>query len=141
MQVVTALLADFVSVREGLLFVVGGGVTRVYRDEFPAPMGVMLALQVELRRNEMQRPHELQIDIIDTDGAMIAQLQGGFQMEAGPDHEIQEPGVVSAVLDLRGVGLPHPGWYTVNILVNGESRRELGFRVGPRPAAGALPGS
>ena len=38
MQVVTALLCDYASVREGLLNILGGGVNRLWRAELPAPL-------------------------------------------------------------------------------------------------------
>jgi glutamate-5-semialdehyde dehydrogenase len=40
MDVTTAMLADFAQVREGLLFVSSGGITRCYREQLPAPLGV-----------------------------------------------------------------------------------------------------
>ena len=44
MDIRVATLCDFAQVREGLLFVSSAGITRVYRESFPAPIGVMLAL-------------------------------------------------------------------------------------------------
>ena len=48
MEVTTAMLSDFAQVREGLLFVSSGGITRCYREQLPAPLGVHLATQQAL---------------------------------------------------------------------------------------------
>lgn len=47
MQLASAILCDFAQVREGLLFVSGGGITRIWRETFPAAAGVSLALVFE----------------------------------------------------------------------------------------------
>ena len=40
MRLETALLSDHASVRDGLLFVVAGGITRVWRSQLPAPLNL-----------------------------------------------------------------------------------------------------
>ena len=40
MTISTAILCDFAEVRDNLLFVVAGGVTRLFRAEWPGPMNV-----------------------------------------------------------------------------------------------------
>jgi len=46
------MLADFASVRDGLLFVVGGGVKVVYLPALPAPLPLTLAGLVEIGQAE-----------------------------------------------------------------------------------------
>lgn len=134
-QVNTALLCDFAETRDHLLFMVAAGITRVVRTEYPAPLGVCLALLLELHRSERDRPHELVINLINADGVSIAKVQAGFQASAGPDTDVHEPSFLPVALDLRNVGLPAQGWYSAEININGEHKRTLSFRVGPRPEA------
>ncbi len=133
MQVNSAILCDFAEVRENLLFVVAGGVTRLWRTDHPAAMGVCLALVLELHRMERDRPHELEVDVIDADGATVAKIQGGFQQATGPDTEVTETTFFPFTFDLRAVGILHPGWHSIEISVDGHHERSLRFRVGPPP--------
>lgn len=136
MQVAAAFLCDAASVREGLLHVLGGGITRLWRQEFPAPLGVSVAILLELHRQELDRPHELNIVIMGEDGQSIAEVKGGFQVPAGPVLEVHEGQLVPMTLDLRVAALPSAGPYTVDISVDGEHRRSLHFSA--RPASELL---
>lgn len=132
MEISTALICDFAQVREGLLIVASGGVTRMYRDEFPAPMNVMLALVISLDQIEMQSPHELRVAIISNDGAEIASIVGGFQL-ANPLLEVGEQGNAPVVLDLRQVGVTAHGAYDVKIYLDSQHQQTLTFYVVPLP--------
>src|SRR5207302_949196 len=68
MQVVTALLCDYASVREGLLNILGGGVNRLWRAELPAPLNLSMALMVDLHPQEVGSSHDLQVAVQDDDG-------------------------------------------------------------------------
>jgi hypothetical protein len=134
-RVNTAILCDFAEVRENLLFIMAGGITRLWRAEWPGAMNVCLALVVELEHGDRERPHELDVQIIDADGALQARIQGGFQQAAGPDTDIHETTFFPFVFDLRPVGLPHAGWYTIMINLDGEGDRLLGVKAEVRPDA------
>lgn len=136
MQVASAFLCDAASVREGLLHVLGGGITRLWRQEFPAPLGVSIALLLELHRQELDRPHELNIIIMGEDGQQIAEVKGGFQAPASPTLELHEGQLIPMTLDLGGAELPAAGAYTVDISIDGEHRRSLHFSA--RPASELL---
>jgi hypothetical protein len=56
MRIIAGVLCDYAEVREGLLTIVSAGITRLWRAELPAPMGVFLALQVEVEANERPFP-------------------------------------------------------------------------------------
>lgn len=133
MRVSTAILCDFAEVREGLLFVVAGGVTRLFREEWPGPMNVCLALIAELDRTERERPHELDVEIIDADGVSVARIRGGFQQGPGPDTDIHEITFFPFTFDLRQVGIAHPGWYSIGIQIDEGHMHTLRFRAGPPP--------
>lgn len=133
MDVTTAILCDFAQVREGLLFVASGGVSAMWRDSFPAPFGVCLALVIEMDSIEGQRPHALEVFILDQDGGEAAALKAGLQA-------IQPPSGTSVIqaplsIDLRAVGLPTPGPYEIRVYLDGQHRRTLHTNVnlGPPP--------
>ena len=91
MDVTTAMLADFAQVREGLLFVASGGVTRCYRDQLPAPLGVFLATVLELDRLEAERVHEVHVVVVDEDGQQLAEIAGEIQLGATAADDQREP--------------------------------------------------
>lgn len=130
MKVVSALLCDAASVRQGLLFVLGGGITRLWRTEYPAELGASLAMMLEMHQMELSRPHEIDVLVQGEDGAELARAKGGFQLDGG-DFEVGEPALVPFVLDLHRVGLPSLGTYTVEIAVDGQHQHSL--RVSARP--------
>lgn len=127
MQVTAAFLCDAASVREGLLHVLGGGITRLWRQEFPGPLGVSVALLLELHRQELDRPHELNIIVMGEDGQQVAEVKGGFQAPASPNLEVHERQLIPMTLDLRAAEVPAAGAYTVDISIDGEHRRSLRF--------------
>jgi predicted dienelactone hydrolase len=143
MRVGAAFLCDSAETREGLLFVLGAGVSRIWRPDMPAPMGVCLGMIIELHRDERDRPHEFEVRIHSEDGQEIAKAAGGFQVDAeGSDLEVHEMATVPIALDFRSVPLPAFGPYSVEITINGEHRRSLGFSVRPvadRPRIGVVP--
>ena len=77
MRIIAGVLCDYAEVREGLLTIVSAGITRLWRAELPAPMGVFLALQVEVEANERPFPHELEVAITGPSGKATGKVTGG----------------------------------------------------------------
>lgn len=136
---VDAILCDSAKVREGLLHLLGGGITRLWRDSFPSPMTVDLALVLTLTTAERQHSHTLNIEIRGSDGEQIANINGKFEMtgQPGPTVEVWEEVQLPLVVPLQGIQLPTQGEYRIEVLIDNQSVRSLGFRAGPRPPAPA----
>ena len=102
-------------------------------------MNTCLAIVLELDRNERDRLHELDVQIIDADGILIARIQGAFQQTAGPEVDIHEITFFPFTFDLRQVVIPHAGWYSIGISIDGEAAQTVRFRavVVPAPPAEA----
>ena len=126
-ELTTALLCDHAQVRDGLLFVLSGGVSRVMRDSFPAAMGTCLALVLELDRIEAERAHQLEIVVVGEDGEDVARMEAEVSVEstsaAKPAEAIQMPFAV----DLRAAGIGKPGAYEIRVYVDGQHQRTLQF--------------
>ena len=131
MQVAAAFLCDSATVREGLLHSLGGGINRLWRDDFPAPVNAALALMFELHRQETDRPHELDVQVMGEDGEMVAAVKGGFQAPRHQMLELHEPQMVALVLPLHQVGLPKVGRYQIDIRVDSQHLRSITFAVRP----------
>jgi hypothetical protein len=122
-----ALLCDAASARDGLLFVLGGGVTRLFRPEYPAPLGVALALRVMVHPTEGAKPHVCEARLIAEDGQTV----GGFEIEFGiANPNAGRPGEeLSAVfaLPLQGLPLPGAGAYSFELLIDGVHQASVPF--------------
>ncbi|HEY7439214.1 MAG TPA: hypothetical protein VIC35_07440 [Acidimicrobiia bacterium] len=124
MEVTTAMLADFAQVREGLLFVASGGVTRCYREALPAPLGVYFAMVLELERLEAEAAREVRVVVVDEDGQELAEIAGEIQLGA-PELMIGENLNVPITFDLRNVPIERYGSIEVRLYVDTELRRTL----------------
>jgi hypothetical protein len=124
MDVTTAMLADFAQVREGLLFVASGGVTRCYRDQLPAPLNVYLATVLELDRIEAEKVHELHVVVVDEDGQQLAEIAGEIQL-GSTQMMINENLNVPIVFDLRNVPVERYGSIEIRLYIAREHRRTL----------------
>lgn len=135
MRISTALLCDAATVREGLLHILGGGVSVMGRAEFPAPMLVQLAILIHQHPTELGQDHVLDVVVQNVDGARVAEasVQWSTPAAAIPGfRELAQP----VVLPLQDIGLPQPGAYSVELLINGHHEASVGFEVvtGPLPA-------
>lgn len=137
---VDALLCDFATVREGMLHILGGGVSRVWREQFPAPLGLTLAMLLALEPAEARHPHKLRIVLQDVDGASVAELDGQFGIQAGPGSKPGEQVAMPLVLNLHTVQIPKAGEYSLEVLLDGLVVRSMPFRAAPpaeQPEAGS----
>lgn len=128
MEITTAMLADFAQVREGLLFVSSGGITRCYREELPAPLGVFLAVVLQLDRVEAERTHELEVILVDEDGGELARIAGEIQI-GEPQLLLNESLNLPITFDLRNIPVERFGNVEARFYVAGELRATLGLWV------------
>ena len=129
-RVASALLCDAATVREGLLHILGGGITRLHRAEFPAPMQVTLVAQVVLTPTEIQFAHDVAALIQTEDGDIVVQANG--HLDAGDPTPMLEPGesvILPLVINLHGVVVPRPGGYSIEVSVDDVHQTSLTFRA------------
>ena len=130
----SALLCDFAQVREGLLFVLSGGITRVYRADLPGTLGVKAAVVVEIGFAEVERVHQLVVSVKHAGTAQeLGRLTTGFQA-AG----VLEPGeslYVPLVVDLAAVPVRDYGAHDVQVSVDGAVPAQLTIYVSAQKEA------
>jgi hypothetical protein len=133
----TALLCDAATVREGLLHVLGGGVTRAGRPAWPAPLALTLALRILVHPTEAGQPHQLVVRLQGADGQEVARVDIEFAVN---DDGTLEPGEhASLPLPIpmpEQVQLPEPGRYSFEILIDGIHQVSVPFlahETGPMP--------
>lgn len=132
MEIRVATICDFAQVREGLLSVLSAGITRIWNKQYPAPLGVMIALILEINPSDTLVPQEVRIRVENEDGAQLAEASGGSQMKPGPGHDPGELLVLPSVIDFRNLPIPAPGRYQIVIdpMSEGIDPTVLAFRAG-----------
>ncbi len=133
---IEALACDAVTVREGLLHILGGGVGALWRDSYPAPLNVDLALLLTLHPSEAAEDHQLRIILQDTDGKQIAQLDVTFMVNpptVGLAQVVPAGQMVRVPLavPMKAFAIPAPGLYSIEVLVDKQHRRSLPLTAMP----------
>src|SRR5579862_3770405 len=121
----------------------GGGVSVLYRERYPAPLGVVLVMQLAFHVQEANSSHMLRVDVTDADGhpvfpAVEGRMVVGDPPPPGPlrQRPITSPSRVPLPADAM---LPHPGVYQINILVDGRLMKSLPFAAVDQPPWWFLP--
>ena len=138
MHVDCALICDYVTVREGLLHVLGGGVSRIWRTAYPGPLGAGLALRIVVHPSEFDADHKIAVLLNDDDGHKLAEIGSDFHITPEMRRGI-EPGEEFAVnmpLNLPMIAIPRVGDYVFDILIDGQHQRSVPFKAkaGPAPS-------
>lgn len=127
LDLVTLTLCDFANVREGLLNVMSGGITRIQQNGgFPSAIDAHLAMVVYVHPHRISEHHTCRVSVRYPDTAeMIAQVQVEFQ---GAAHVNPGEGLnVPIVLPLRGIGFEHPGQVDLSVNLNDQPAGLLSF--------------
>jgi hypothetical protein len=115
-------------VREQLLHILGGGITRVAREEYPAPLGMALALRVMLHPTEVDASHKLRVLLQDEDGKPVAEIGAEFGIQdVGEDVQPGEEISLALPLLLYDLPLPAPGAYSFELLIDGIHQTAVPF--------------
>jgi hypothetical protein len=128
MRIDCALLCDAATVREGLLHVLGGGVTRVTRQGYPAPLGLTVALRILVHPTEAGRQHKLDVRLQGADGQQIMEVNVEFGMNEPGDLQPGEEASLPIPLNLPPeLRLPSPGTYSFELLIDGIHQQSVPF--------------
>ena len=130
-----ALLANYAEVRDGLVFVTGGGIDTVQTPELPAILNATILVRLLLHRTEANKPHALELEITDEDGRTVAKVQAGVNVGLNPDMPLgwDLPSVVA--LNIHGLRLEKEGRYAVEISADNVHLRTLNLRTKINPNA------
>lgn len=137
MEVEYSFLADGAQTSsDGKLFVLGGGIDRIFAANFPTTHPyISLVLKLKLDPSECDREHGLEIELWDPDGNPIGgKVSGKF---TGKRAERGEDSFIQLVLNMLGVKFPSAGDYAFKILVDGHHIKTLPLHVVKRsPSTG-----
>jgi hypothetical protein len=124
------MLADYATVREGLLNVLGAGITKLFRDPLPAPMGVVVAILLQPMDNaDLMTPHNLEVIIThvgnDEESAVAKAV---MTMNAGTVATGPLP-TLPVVVPLQSVPITATGVHQITVKLDGEAAETIEFEV------------
>ncbi|MDH3225766.1 MAG: hypothetical protein OEM67_01585 [Thermoleophilia bacterium] len=133
MKVDTALLCDAVSIREGLLHILGGGITRIWVEQFPAAINATLALRVLIGSDEAESPQGINLLVQGPDGEELGSFNLDFGVNApeGADAAGEVP--IPLAIPMQQVQLPAPGSYSIEVKVGDTIARSVRLEAAHRP--------
>jgi hypothetical protein len=130
-QLKTLVLCDFAQIREGLLFVQSGGLTRLLAPTFPAMFNCHVGCLVYLPPDEAGAAHEMVMKVKAAETAtLIATVQVALHETAPPPGLAPGEGrQVPIVVPLGAVAFPSPGEYDLHVDLDDQFAGDLSFRV------------
>lgn len=135
MKVTLALLADYANVSEEGKLNVLGIFDQITTAVLPAlhPQA-HLVLRFEASAPEQGKSKDLRIELIDADGRREMAIEGRFSV---PTFEGRVLVTLSEIIRINNILFTKPGDYSFRVLINGEEREAVPFRVSVVPRAGA----
>ncbi len=117
-QLGAAMLCDAASVRENLIHVLGGGITRLGRSNYPAPLGCDLALTFYVPYEEGRSGLHVAAFCPDPEsGGHLFGFEATINMQV--DSSVG-PQSASLVVPFAGMGIPAPGRYSIEVVADGS---------------------
>jgi hypothetical protein len=125
----TLLLSDFAQVRERLLFVSSGGISRVVHSSYPAHTRIYLAMVVHLPAGTLGTAHQVLIKVkYPDDAALVGTVEIGINVsEELPGAHPGEGINVPQVIDLAPLTFPRAGQVDVQVSIDGGPAGDLTF--------------
>jgi hypothetical protein len=125
------ILCDFAQIREGLLFVQSGGLTRLAAASVPAGFDCHVAAMVYMPPHEAVEAHHMVMKVKSADAATVVATIN-VQMHEVPRPTGLLPGEgrqVPVVIPMRKVVFPSIGRYDLQVDIDDELAGDLSFTV------------
>ncbi len=132
------IVSDYVRAENGVLHMIAGGFDTITARTLPAVRSVGIGLSLKLTQREMAEHHTLRLVFHGADGARITEVGAdlGAHSKAPDAPPERKVGVVTALN--MSLPLPAYGDYRLELLVDGDSKKEIVIHVVPtvenRPA-------
>lgn len=129
MILTSLILADYATVREGVLNILGGGINKLQRTAFPARMESNVALMVKLENAEdVQAEHIISVGLTMLDGdKLVAEVRLRWPGTSAAN-EIPAPlPVVPIIVPTDDIRLPSAGFYSLFVKLDGREAGRLDF--------------
>lgn len=135
-ELTSALLCDFAQVRENMLFVSSGGVSRLTTSVLPCPFALHLALVFEIPPADIGESFRVNVAVAHAPSAHVeGTAEAVLSTQSNNDMLPGEPMVLPMAADLRPIEVHNPGPHDVRVNVNGQLARFLTVNVLTQPEA------
>jgi len=143
MRLECAMVCDAVTVRDGLLHILGGGIGRIPRAGFPAPLDNDIALRLTMSPEEVKAQHKIEIRVVTGTGALASTVTGEFSTAIADGRPVGTDVSLNIPVSLRQVVVPGPDRYQIEIVVDERVLTtipvEVALATPPAPAAAQQP--
>ncbi len=93
---------------DGRMWVLGGDFDTLAASAFPVTHPVMtLVVKISAQPAECHREHRLRIELIDSEGAQIQEIQARFTPEVRPQYPDRSVGI-GVAMNFQGITFPRP---------------------------------
>ena len=125
------ILCDFAQIREGLLFVQSGGLTRLATSSLPAKFPCHVAALVYVTPDEATAGHRVVMKIKQAATASVTATINVAIHETAPPPGLQpgEGRQIPVVVPLSGVAFPAVGEYDLHVEIDDDLAGDLSFSV------------
>jgi uncharacterized protein DUF6941 len=122
------VLADAGHVRDGLLYVIGGGINQMYTPSLPGVVQATIIARLLLDEADYDKDHAMSVMLRrESADETVATIQGTFQTKRPRSTLI--PPVFAAAIKLDGLVLPEYGAYTLDFEIDGQSMKQFPFEL------------
>src|SRR4051794_2280925 len=127
MELDYALLADAAQVSDGKAYILGGGVSILWRPDLPAPLHFVVVGQLAYHRSEANTEHDIRFQVNDADGnALFPEMQGQIGVGEPPNLPASVPLAAPFVIGFPPAPvLQRAGPYAVEILLDNRHIKSL----------------
>jgi hypothetical protein len=127
MELQAALLCEAASTRDGLLFVLGGGIDHWASPAYPVGLRLTLGVVVEASDRDQGSEHALAVDILDQEAERIGGITAAFHFEraTGPRPTTK----LAFAVPLDTVVIPEHGDYEVRLIIDGDTFAATALRA------------
>lgn len=127
MRAATAMLANAAEVREGLLYVLGGGIEQLWVGELPTEVAPTVVVSVELDAADLGRSFDPHLVVVDPAGEVLVDVD---MPPATPERELGGgDGALFPMVFTVGMPVVREGGHRLQLLVDGVELAALRFLV------------
>jgi hypothetical protein len=129
------VLCDYVRTDNGVFHMIAAGIDRIQTPVLPAIRNVGVAIRLRLTRVECDRDHEVQLVFQGEDGQRFVEIRGVVHV-VYPDTLPAGWPAFGAIPFNLGLPLQAYGLYSLELLVDGQSKKSIGVIIEPAPDRG-----
>lgn len=114
----------------------GGGITRLERESFPAPLLCNIATMVEVENVADEGHIDIVLRLLKAEAggeSLLSEIS--FGADYGPNDvlSLDAPAAIPLAVEAANLGLPGPGRYHVAALLDGKEAARISFWAGLSP--------